>query len=106
MSLKAAKWGEGHTAMYTRLNQRMGKSNVFSPFEDLKFLSSFGEPIKGSEQCCGSGMCIPDSAKRFPDPDLDFLLIPDLGSRGQKGTGSRICNTISEITLGYERKRK
>jgi hypothetical protein len=26
----------------------------------------------------------------FPDPSLDFLPIPDPGSRGQKGTGSRI----------------
>jgi hypothetical protein len=26
----------------------------------------------------------------IPDPDLDFLPIPDPGSRGQKGTGSRI----------------
>jgi hypothetical protein len=26
----------------------------------------------------------------FLDPDLDFLPIPDHGSRGQKGTGSRI----------------
>jgi hypothetical protein len=27
---------------------------------------------------------------RTPDPDPDFLPIPDPGSRGQKGTGSRI----------------
>jgi hypothetical protein len=26
----------------------------------------------------------------IPDPDADFLPIPDPGSRGQKGTGSRI----------------
>jgi hypothetical protein len=26
----------------------------------------------------------------LPDPDSDFLPIPDPGSRGQKGTGSRI----------------
>jgi hypothetical protein len=26
----------------------------------------------------------------IPDPDPDFLPIPDPGSRGQKGTGSRI----------------
>ncbi len=45
MSLKAAKWGEGHMAMSTRLNQRMGKSNVFSPFEDFKILSSSEEPM-------------------------------------------------------------
>ncbi len=31
-----------------------------------------------------------------PDPDADFLPIPEFGSRGQKGTGSRIRirNTI------------
>jgi hypothetical protein len=27
---------------------------------------------------------------RIPDPDADFLPIPNPGSRGQKGTGSRI----------------
>jgi hypothetical protein len=26
----------------------------------------------------------------IPDPDLDFLPIPDLGSMGQKDTGSQI----------------
>ncbi len=26
----------------------------------------------------------------IPDPDADYLPIPDPGSRGQKGTGSRI----------------
>jgi hypothetical protein len=32
----------------------------------------------------------------IPDPDLDFLPIPDPGSRDQKGTGSRIriSNTV------------
>jgi hypothetical protein len=29
-------------------------------------------------------------SSRIPDPDADFLPIPDPGSRGQKGTGSRI----------------
>jgi hypothetical protein len=29
-------------------------------------------------------------------PDLDFLPIQDPGSRGQKGTGSRIRNTDSK----------
>jgi hypothetical protein len=29
-------------------------------------------------------------SSRIPDPDPDFLPIPDPGSRGQKGTGSRI----------------
>jgi FKBP-type peptidyl-prolyl cis-trans isomerase len=31
---------------------------------------------------------------RIPDADFDFLPIPDPGSRGQKGTGSRIRNTF------------
>jgi hypothetical protein len=34
----------------------------------------------------------------IPDPDLDFLPIPDPGSRGQKGTGSMIPHSA---TLGY-----
>ncbi len=29
-------------------------------------------------------------SSRIPDSDPDFLPIPDPGSRGQKGTGSRI----------------
>jgi hypothetical protein len=32
-------------------------------------------------------------SSRIPDPDADFLTIPDPGSWGQKGTGSRIRNT-------------
>jgi hypothetical protein len=39
-------------------------------------------------QWCGSGMFIPDPIFFFPRSD--FLPIPDPGSRGQKGTGSRI----------------
>jgi magnesium-transporting ATPase (P-type) len=37
----------------------------------------------------------------IPDPDLDFLSIPDPGSRGQKGTGSwiRIRNTGYRYTV-------
>ncbi len=44
-----------------------------------------------------------DSVLFIPDPDLDFLPISDPGSRGQKGTGSRIriCNTGS-----YPQNRK
>ncbi len=34
-----------------------------------------------------------------PDPDLDFLPIPDPGSRGQKGTGSRITDRGSRIRI-------
>jgi hypothetical protein len=32
----------------------------------------------------------PGCSSRIPDPDADFLPIPDPGSRSQKGTGSRI----------------
>ncbi len=32
----------------------------------------------------------PGCSSRILDPHADFLPIPDLGSRGQKGTGSRI----------------
>jgi hypothetical protein len=32
----------------------------------------------------------PGFSSRIPDPDADFLPITDPGSRGQKGTGSRI----------------
>jgi hypothetical protein len=34
---------------------------------------------------------------RIPDPSLDYLPTPDPGSRGQKGTRSRIRNTICFI---------
>jgi hypothetical protein len=33
------------------------------------------------------------------DPNLDFLPIPDPGSRGQKGTGSWIRNTDARILI-------
>jgi hypothetical protein len=38
----------------------------------------------------------------IPDPDLDFLPIPDLGSRGQKGTRSqiRIRNSAKKQCFG------
>ncbi len=41
----------------------------------------------------------------IPDPDLDFLPIPDPGSRGQKGTGSatlsRIPNWLYTVYSSY-----
>jgi hypothetical protein len=43
-------------------------------------------------QCCGSRIF-------FPDPD--FLSILDPGSRGQKGTGSRIRISNTDINKGY-----
>ncbi len=39
----------------------------------------------------------PGSRSRFPDPDLDFLPIPDPGSRGQKGSGSATLLVLQHI---------
>jgi hypothetical protein len=36
----------------------------------------------------------------IPDPDLDFLPITDPGSRGKKGTGSRIPDQDSQHCFG------
>ncbi len=41
----------------------------------------------------------------FSDPDPDFLPIPVPGSRGQKGTGSRIRSTASHLRLGLFARR-
>ncbi len=43
----------------------------------------------------------PGCSSRISDPDPDFLPIPNPGSRGQKGTGSRIRvrNTDSTVVL-------
>jgi hypothetical protein len=41
----------------------------------------------------------------IPDPDLDFIPIPDPGSRGQKGTGSRIRNTAFQTKIGSKNER-
>ncbi len=35
----------------------------------------------------------------IPDPDPDFLPIPDPGSRGQQSTGSRIRNTVNIMKI-------
>jgi hypothetical protein len=37
----------------------------------------------------------------IPDPELEFLPIPDPGSRGQKGTGprTRIRNTVYNCSI-------
>ena len=39
----------------------------------------------------------PGCSSRIPDKGADFLPIPDPGSRGQKGTGSRISDPGSRI---------
>jgi hypothetical protein len=54
----------------------------------------------------GSELFIPDPScsSRIPDPDPEFLPIPDPGSRGQKGSGSRtrIRNAVpDEIDSTY-----
>ena len=49
----------------------------------------------------------PGCSSWIPDPDADFLPIPDPGSRGQKGIGSRIpdpdpqhcCRYVTEVKL-------
>ncbi len=72
------------------------------------------------KQCCGYGIFIPDpnfsipgsrvQGKQIPDPDpyqswimisdpdIYFLPIPDPGSKGQKGTGSRIRNIDHKLS--------
>ncbi len=42
----------------------------------------------------------PGCSSLILDPDPDFLPIPDPGSRGQKGTGSRIRNTAFCLESG------
>jgi hypothetical protein len=42
----------------------------------------------------------------IPDPELDFLPIPDPGFRGQKSTGSRIRNTFLNIIFLKNRLQK
>jgi hypothetical protein len=42
----------------------------------------------------------------IPDPDLDFSPIPDPGSRGQKGTGSRIRIRNTVKMHKYKKMRK
>ncbi len=42
----------------------------------------------------------PGCSSRIQTPDLDFLPSPDPGSRGQKGTGSR----IRKLTQSYHKK--
>ena len=56
---------------------RIKEFKYFNPKKPKKCLISFRKYDPG----CSS---------RIPDPDADFLPIPDPGSRGQKGTGSRI----------------
>jgi hypothetical protein len=52
------------------------------PSKNLKNLSNFNQKNVSKLSEIWSGMFI-------PDPEIDFLPIPDFGSRGQKGTGSR-----------------
>jgi hypothetical protein len=48
------------------------------------------DPKKPQKWFLSSRKYDPGCSSRIPDPDADFLPIPDPGSRGQKGTGSRI----------------
>jgi hypothetical protein len=47
-------------------------------------------PQKNKKWFLSSRKYDPGCLSRIPDPDADFLPIPDPRSRGQKGTGSRI----------------
>ncbi len=47
----------------------------------------------------------PGCSSRIPDPDADFLPIPDPGSRGQKGTRSRIRIRNTASNVGNTRSR-
>ncbi len=47
-------------------------------------------PKKNKKKFLSSRKYDPGCSSRIPDPDAEFLPIPDPGSRGQKGTGSRI----------------
>jgi hypothetical protein len=42
----------------------------------------------------------PGCSSRIPDPDANFLPIPDPGSRGQKGPGSGSATLVVDIVLG------
>jgi hypothetical protein len=42
---------------------------------------------------------------RIPDPEPDFLPIPDPGSRGQKGTGSRLRNTAANLVKSINKNK-
>ncbi len=65
------------------------------PDPDPKNLNIFTLKIVSKLSEIWSGMFIPDPD---PGPDLNFLPIPDPGSRDQKGTASRIRNFA---TLSY-----
>ncbi len=71
------------------------RSEIFHPGSriHIKELSILTQKIVFKLSEIWSGLFI-------PDPDPNFLPIPDLGSRGQKNTGSRIriCNTASYTT--------
>ena len=60
---------QNKTGLDAKANSELYKSNRVNSASSRKY-----------DQGCSS---------RIPDPDLDFLPIPDPGSRGQKGTGSR-----------------
>ena len=52
----------------------------------------FNPKKKTKKWFLSSGKYDPGCSSRIPDPDADFLLIPDPGSRGQKGIQSRILD--------------
>ncbi len=63
--------------------------NCLHPGSASKNLSILA-PKKPKKWFLSSRKYDPGCSSRIPNPDADFLLIPDPGSRGQKGTRSRI----------------
>jgi hypothetical protein len=72
----------------------LSPSRIPDPGSASKNLSIL-TPKKPKKGFLSSRKYDPGCSSRIPDPDADLLPIPDPGSRGQKGTGSRIRNTVS-----------
>ncbi len=68
---------------------RIWPVSVSDPGSASKNLSIL-TPKKTKKWFLSSRKYDPSCSSWIPDPDADFLPIPDPGSRGQKGTGSRI----------------
>ncbi len=65
--------------------------NCLHPGSASKNLSIL-TPKKPKKWFISSRKHYPGCSSRIPDPDADFLPIPDPGSRGQKGIGSGITD--------------
>ncbi len=76
--------------------------NCLHPGSSSKNLSIL-TPKKTKKWFLNSTKYDPGWSSRISDPDADFLPIPDPGSRGQKGTQSRIRirNNVFNPTLSW-----